>query len=386
MNNSMRTGLISVVIGIIVAILAFCFFFILKAKKDKLAREMRPRIWKAQFVLIGKQSSAQLGMRLAMDFRYAVVVEAKSELLSKEIMPTGEIELKKKRTFLNVIDSIVPSDADIVLDLESLPTKEFSKLVDATGVLLASLGANEEGTALIDAKNEMKQKAKDDTNGMGVRAWIEATGQKLQDELKNKLNEIGMDEMKKGLGDMESISGKSYLINYLLEENGQLSQIDYKNADGSDITEKEELMVLKRVNALMDYQLAHDKKSKPGVKWGLYADEMQELLAPFLEGKYSGEIAVERQHNAKNGDWVIDMHPSTITIISEGGSTTGKLEIEKGQIIMNPSNVNICIDEMFVNGRVNLEKLTRQYYFLSSKVDGWCRFKGRAITEEVLEE
>ncbi len=381
MGDSNRAGA-RVIVGIFVAFIALIVFFVLRdnnSDEDSLSREMIPRIWKAQFVLTGKSGDAKWGMRREMFFQYTVVVEAKSEILSKETLPTGEIELKKRRTFFQVVDSLVPSEVDFVLDLDTLPIKEFSKLVDSTGVLLASVGENSGGAELIEKKNEIQKKLENGIEGKGFKSLLEAVGQQLQNKIENKLNAMGKDAMMKELGSMSAISGKSYLIDYLQTESGQSLMIEFRNADGSEITDMEELAVLKKVNAFMDYHLIPDKKSKPGDRWSVYADEMKELLGSFVEGTYSGELVIERRCNEENGDWGVALHPSTVDIIGHGGSTIGNVRIEKGWATMDPHDATM--NEMFFEGRARMEKKTRRFLVFTSKVEGWCRFQGRAVTE-----
>ena len=155
--------------------------------------------------------------------------------------------------------------------------------------------------------------------------------------------------------------------------------VDFKNEDGSDITDEEEQMVLKRVNAFIDYHLVPDRGCNPGDIWTVYAEDMQELFDPFVKGKYVGRIKVFRKSNAPNGDWVIEMRPGMVNIIGEGGSSTGSLRITRGEAKMDPANVSL--NNLFAEGTVQMQKLTRHHLLFTAKVDGWCKFQGRVITE-----
>ena len=120
-----------------------------------------PRILKAEFAMTGRGRDAKWGIGKLANFQYTVCVEAQSEILSKETLPTGKIEVHEKRTFLRVYDSIVASDVDFVLALDTLPIDEFSKIIDITGVLISSWSGNPAaGTCIITTKNNLNYQLK----------------------------------------------------------------------------------------------------------------------------------------------------------------------------------------------------------------------------------
>lgn len=337
-----------------------------------------PRMLQAEFAMTGKGRDAKWGLGKLANFQYTVRVEAKSEILSKKTLPTGKIEVHEKRTFIRVYDSIVASDVDFVLALDTLPVNELSKAINATGVLISSWSGNPAaGTAIIAAKNMLYQNL-EKVDGKGLRALLGLVGISPSVNFEEKLNELAGSQLTKAIGMMRTISGKSYLINYLQEVSGQPMMVDFKNSDGSEITDEEEQMVLKRVNAFIDYHLVPDKNCSPGDNWTVYAEDMQELFDPFVDGRYTGKISVVRKTNAENGDWVIAMRPGTVNIIGEGGTTTGSLRIESGNAKMDPKSVSL--NDVFVEGTAKMQKLSRHHLLFTAKIDGWCKFQGRAIT------
>lgn len=336
-----------------------------------------PRLFKAEFALTGKGYDANWGMGKSANFQYTVCVEAKSEILSKETLPTGKIEVREKRTFIRVYDSIVASEVDFHLALDTLPTVEFSKMIDGTGVLVSSwTGQPEAGASILTANKSLNYQLQK-VNDKGLRALLGWTGVQPEVVIEAKLNELAGNQLTKAVGVMRPISGKCYLISYLQEESGQPMMVDFKNEDGGEITDEEEQKMLKRINLFIDYHLVPNTQRSLGENWGVYADDMQGLFDPFVDGKYTGEIRFTRKSNAKNGDWVIDMKPGTVNISAEGGKT-GSIMIKKGWVQMDPKNV--CLNDFFVDGTVKMQKLTQHHLLFKAKLDGKCKFQGRAVT------
>ena len=101
-----------------------------------------PRQIKAEFAITGKGRDVKWGVGKQTNFQYTVFVEAESRILSKETLPTGKIEVHEKRTFQKVTDSVIASDVDFVLALDTLPVNEFSMLTDAAAIAIASWTGN----------------------------------------------------------------------------------------------------------------------------------------------------------------------------------------------------------------------------------------------------
>ena len=408
MSNQMKSGAVGVLVGIVIALLAVYIYSAycgggpvvveppveppveplppIKKKPVPASAVDRviPRILKAEFAMTGKGRDAKWGIGKLANFQYTVCVEAKSEILSKETLPTGKIEVHEKRTFIRVYDSIVASDVDFILALDTLPMNEFSKAIDATGVLVSSWSGNPAAGAVIIASKNNLYRRLEKADGKGLRALLGWFGVQPKADVEAKLNELAGNQLTKAIGMMRTISEKSYLINYLQEESGQPMMVDFKNSDGSEITDEEEQMVLKRVNAFIDYHLVPDKECSPGDNWTVYAEDMQELFDPFVDGKYTGKISVVRKSNAENGDWVIDMQPGTVNIIGEGGTSAGSLRIENGSAKIDPKNVSL--NDIFVKGTGKMQKLTRHHLLFTAKIDGWCKFHGRAVTVPLEEK
>ena len=73
--------------------------------------------------------------------------------------------------------------------------------------------------------------------------------------------------------------------------------------DGTDVTNDEELMILRRVNTFIDSHLAPNPNCKPGDSWDVPVNCVQEVFAPYVEGTYSGKATFVRKENEPNGDW-----------------------------------------------------------------------------------
>ena len=338
-----------------------------------------PRTIKAEFAMTGKGSDAKWGIGKQANFRYTVNVDAKSEIISKHVFPTGNIEVREKRTFTKVFDSVVVSEVDFVLALDSLPIQEFSIAIDAAATLFASWTLNPEPSLkVVSVKNGLLHELQK-VDGQGLRALLNCCGVQLKEDVEQKLNELAGNEFTRAIGGIRTaISGKAYLITYLQDASGMPMTVDFKNEDGSEVTDEEELMVLKRVNAFIDYHLVPDKDCSPGARWTVYAEDMEELFDPFVDGRYSGTVNVERQPNEANGDWCLKMYPGTINVVGNGGSTIGSLRLEDGKAKVDPKNVSV--NDIFVKGQAKMAKLTRHHWLFTAKVDGWCKFEGRAVT------
>ncbi len=437
MSNSMKTVLLGVVIGVVIALAAvFIFNSIKQPPKDKCqicgtvlnkgkcpnicpkcneehlkggecpkcegdvvkplppvekkpvptsaVERIVPRVLKAEFIMKGRGQDAKWGISRKANFQYTIRVEAKSEILSKKTLPTGRIEVKEKRTFMVVSDNLVVSDVDFVLALDTVPMKEFSKGFDACAAIISSYyGRPDLGCVVIGGKDNLMQKLQK-ADGKGLRAMLGKYHLKLDDDAEEKLKKLAESQLTRAIGCIRSIEGKSYLFEYMQEESGEPLMVDFKNEDGSDVTDEEQQMFLKRVNAFIDYHLVPNKNSAEGDEWVVYADDMQELFDPFVDGRYNGKIKVIRKSNAEDGDWRVVMRPGTVNVIGNSGTTTGSLIIESGKAKFDPKNISL--NDMYVEGRANMNRLTRHHLLFTAKIDGDCEFQGHAITAPLEEK
>lgn len=411
MTNSMKAGVVGGLAGLVVAaLIAVGYFYIGKnggtggnsggtggnggdgtkevakpmpeIKKDPIPVSAVDRVvsrtMRGEFGLVGRGEDAKWGIARTANFKYTVIVVADSEILSKEVLPGGEIKVTEIRTFNKVQDSMVVSDVDMKLALDTLPIKIFSQAIDAAVTLWTSMtGDAASGAAVLTGKNYVMEKLKD-IDGTGVRALLGASGVQPAPEMEAAINQIANAHVLKALGGVRAISGKSYKIVYYQKASGQPLYVKFTYSDGTEVTDEEEQMVLKRVNAFIDYNMVPNKECVPGDNWNIQARDMQEVFDSYVEGTYSGIIRATRKSNTPNGDWMIYMSPSNIDVVNDNGNTTGHLNLEKGYALVNPKLVSI--NEMFVEGTANLQKLSKHHWLFTSRISGECAFQGKVVT------
>ncbi len=336
------------------------------------------RVMKGEFGLTGRGEDAKWGIAKTANFRYTVMVIADSDILEKKKLPGGEIKVTEIRKFIRVQDGIVVSDVDMKLALDTLPVKAFSQAIDAAATLWTSMtGDPVLGTVIISGKNYAMEKLKK-IDGTGARALLKSIVRKPAPEVEAAVNKIASAHVLKALGGIRSISGKSYKITYYQKASGMPMYVKFTYEDGSEVTDEEERMVLKRVNAFIDYNVIPNKECTPGDTWEIKAKDIEEVFDPYVEGTYSGTVRATRKENAKNGDWEIELAPSVINVINDDGNTTGHLNLERGTAFVEPKLVSI--NNLFVAGKAKLEKLSRHHFLFTARISGECDFQARVVT------
>ena len=337
-----------------------------------------PRIIKGEFTIIGSGEDAKWGIGKTANFKYSLFIVAESEILSKKALPDGNIKVEEMRTFKRVQDSMVVSDVDFKFVFDTLPMDTFSKAIDAAVVGWTSLTADVATAAIVlSSKKYVEQKLKE-VDGIGARKLLGLAGFQPTVEVDEMMNKLASSHVKKALGGIRSISGKSYKITYYQEKSGQPMLMTFTNKDGSQVTDEEELMVLKRVNTFIDYNMVPNTECRPGESWTVDAEDMQEVFDPFVEGRYNGNVKVTRMSNDDKGNWVLAMSPSVINVVGDSGSTTGSLQLQNGSAQINPALVSI--NELKIAGKAKLSKLSKHHWLFTAKISGWCDFQGRVIT------
>lgn len=337
-----------------------------------------PRVMRGEFGLVGRGEDAKWGVAKTANFKYTVIVVADSKIESKEVLSGGEIKVTEIRTFQNVQDSIVVSDVDMKLALDTLPIKTFSQAIDLAVTAWVSLTGDVVGGAtVLTGKKYVKEQLKS-VDGTSVRKLLGATGLCPTAEIEGAINQIANAHVLKALGGVRAISGKSYKITYYQKQSGQPMYVKFTYSNGAPVTDDEEKMVLKRVNAFIDYNLVPNKDCAPGDAWNIQAGDMQEVFDPYVEGTYTGEIQATRKANTQEGDWSVQLSPSVINIVNDTGNTTGHLNLNKGYVHVNPTLISV--NELFVEGKAQLQKLSKHHWLFTSRISGECDFQGKVVT------
>lgn len=350
-----------------------------KSIKTTAAIRVHSKIVKGKFTMTGRGHDKKWGIDKVANFQHSFFVVADSEILSKKTLSKGTIEVREIRTFNKVQDSLVVSDVDFRLALDTLPLETFSKMIDYAVDKWESVTGDPATGVIVKGAKDYVEKTLSTIDGISLRQLLGMGGLKLTPEVEDMLNKLAASRLTRALGGIRRISGKSYQVTYYQEKSGQPLMITFKNKDGSDVTDDEEKMVLRRINAFIDYNVVPNTECRPGSSWTIAAEDMQEVFDPFVEGRYSGDIKATRKSDADNGDWRIDLEPSTIRVIADSGTTTGTLELKQGWAVVDPKKVTIS--EMFVAGKANLSKLSRHHWLFTARIDGLCDFQGRVFTE-----
>ena len=336
------------------------------------------RTMKGEFGLTGRGEDAKWGIRSTANFKYTVMVVADSDILEKKVLPGGEIKVTEVRKFDRVQDGIVVSDVDMKLALDTLPIKAFAQAIDAAVTVWTSMSGDPAGGALVlSGKDYVMEKLKK-IDGTGVRALLGSIGLRPAPELEAAVNKIANAHVLKALGGIRSISGKAYKITYYQKASGMPMHVKFTYKDGSEVTDEEERVVLKRVNAFIDYNVIPNRDCTPGDTWEIKAKDIEEVFDPYVEGSYSGTVRATRKENAQNGDWEIELARSVINVVNDDGNTTGHLNLERGTAFVEPKLVSI--NNLFVAGKAKLEKLSRHHFLFTAKISGECDFQARVVT------
>ena len=340
---------------------------------------VKSRIMRGEFQLKGHGEDAKWGLTKTATFICTGIVIADSEIVSKEALPDGKIRITEIRTFQTVQDSIVVSDVDVKLALfDTLPLKTFSSMVDAAAIVWTSMtGDAESSAAVLTGKNYVGKKLRD-IDGTGIRSLLGATGLEAPEAVRETFDRIAGAAFRKALGGIRPISGKSYKIMYYQEASGKPLYVRITYSNGEEVTDEEEQMVLKRINAFIDYDVVPDMNCEPGDVWTVETRNIQELFDPYAEGSYSGAIAVERKVNTPEGDWDLQLKPSVINVINAGNTTTGYYNLHRGYARINPEQATVS--ELFGTGTARMQKVSKHHWLFTARINGECEFQGKLVS------
>ena len=392
MTSSTKTGIIGIVVGILIAVIGIFAYIKVVGPKDpsgkggdiasgpvqEVVRETAPplvaidrvrsRRISAIFQMTGRASDADWGIRGGANFLYEVTIEAESTIESKEKMDGGGFKVEEIRTFKKVQDSVTASDVDFSLALDTLPISTIQSIVAAGGIIWPVTAV------AVDAGLEKMK----DYDGKGIKDALNALGIELPQQVRKEIESFASGELRKWMGKTRRISGKSYRITYYNAESGKPMLITFRNADGSDVTDEEELMLLRRANAFVNSDLLPDINCEPGDNWKVDVEDMQELLDPYVEGDFAGSVTVTRTADKKPGEWSLGISPAIIHVVSPSGGTTGTLNLEEGsaQVELDAYSVN----DLIISGTGNLSKLSKHHLLFNARFDGACKFQGHIVT------
>ncbi|MDO4575012.1 MAG: hypothetical protein Q4D98_07340 [Planctomycetia bacterium] len=353
------------------------------ATPESVAR-VKSRLLKGKFVTTGRGEDAKWGVAQIMNFQYTVSVIAESEILSKETLPSGYLKVVEKRTFNNVSDSLCVSDVDLQINLKTVPIDIFSQAIDAASLLCVTLSGDIGTGIMISNQNHYWTGKLKEIDGSSLRNLLGLGNIEVPQDIETMLQNFGQARIQKALGGVRNISGKSYLITWLQNDFGSPMYAKFTYSDGTPVREDEELLVLKRVNTFIDSHVAPNPNCKPGDLWNVSVDCLQEVFDPYIEGNYVGSVTFVRREDDKEGFWTMELQPGKIEVVNEQGAITGRMTVNGGYAKVSPKD--ICLEELYVAGKGQLQKLTPHHWLFTAKVAGECDFEGRMLSVDVLDE
>lgn len=336
------------------------------------------RTMKGEFQMTGRGKDKKWGISEEANFVCTVIVVADSKIKKKDVLSGGKIQVTEIRSFKTVQDSVVVSDVDMRLALDTIPISTFSSMIDAAAIGWATLTGDAVSAAIVKSTKDYVEEKLMSVDGISARNLLGMVGIKPPEEIEKKLSDLANAHFRQALGGIRSISGKSYEITYAQDKTGQPLYVDFKYENGDDILDEEEQMVLKRVNAFIDYNMVPNRECEPGDTWKIDAGDMQEVFDPYVDGNYSGVINVMRQSDNPNGDWSLQLLPGVINIINDNNNTTGHLNLRRGTASVDPKLISV--NDLFASGSAKIEKVSRHHWLFTAKISGECEFQGKLVT------
>lgn len=332
-----------------------------------------------EFLLEGRGSDKNWGISKSAKFRYHVLMKSTSEVLSLETNESGEIKVVEQRTFDEFQDSILVSDIDIGIDLSTLPMNTIQPAITAIATLIGVV-YGDDGTVSAPIGTAINTGLKK-LDGVSLRKMCNALGiNELPAQTEEALKKIGTEHFANLLMATRNIKGKTYKITYYQKAGGQPMYVQFSYADGSEITDEEERMVLQRVNAFIDCAVLPDGEIRPGKKWNIDASQLEELFDPFAEGRYLGSIGAQRKENDADGNWKIVFDTSKVEIKGKDGKT-GNFVLERGSATLDGETR--MVNDIFAAGYGKMSKISPHHLLFSAHIEGDCKFQGRLVSEPI---
>ena len=317
-----------------------------------------------EIVTKGKGENAKWGLKTSGSFILVYNFVCDSEILEKHETPMGEIKVRERRIFKQIRQELNVSDVDAGFAFhECLPMKGilgvFGLLFGPTAT--ASIAT---GVSYLEGKT--------------ARGVLGLFGTDLDKQFEDKINEFISSHLTGHFFKNTDMEGRPYILTYLQDEgDGKPSMMKAEREDGVLLTEEERL-ILRRANVFMDSQMVPDGNCSPGDSWKVNSGDFSCLLDPFVNGKYDGEVSVCRQDD-EDGLWKMKLAPATIAVKSDGGKTTGNVNLVDG--VAYYDNEGHVIHAMQIGGNGTLRNLTRHHFLFTARLEGACEFSAVLKTE-----
>lgn len=333
------------------------------------------------FEASGKAEYAQYGGLMRGNYFYTTTVMAQSEILEKnEAKDTGKVFVKEKRKFVQSRDTLSLSDLDAALALDTLPVDQVKQWASGACHLVSSIctalapmippaapwlevvaQGEEAASAAVDASFAALHKI----DGTSARGLLGAFGVKIPENIERFANEriakLALDKARDVHKAIQSIEGKSFIITYEQEKTGTPLNVDYKNEDGSPITDAE-WEILQSANAFLDSNVVPKTDYRVGDSWTIWADEVMDMFGVVGQGRTEGKIRVERLVDQPDGTWTLKVEPAEIEYKSDNGASAGTMHVKDGNGLIDAENVSVKSLHATAGG--NLRSLNKKRHFL----------------------
>lgn len=323
------------------------------------------------FEMVGRGSSSKWTIKGTASFKYTVLVEARSRILKKERLPRGRFEVVELHKFEKMSDMLSVSKADISIDASDFEKQKFDEFYKNLRTLVTVLGGQLPGIVLDEAKDVADATLKQ-LDGVSIKKALDAMGfpgDAIIDEFVREIFQQGFNAK------IRPLQGKTYKVTYILGKNKLPISLNYTYEDGTSVTNDEERAVLDRLNVFIDTHTVPNRKCRVGDEWAVDSRDLEQVMDPYVDGHFKGDITVVRSENAPDGTWNLVMKPANLSIVDEEGLATGNVKLEKGHSHVDPNKCTI--EDIQVGGKAKLKSVSRNHWLFRSRVSGECDFMGK---------
>lgn len=343
-----------------------------------------PKLIKTKLIMTGRAQKADWGFEGMGSFILTFCVDCKAEIRSRDVTSRGEIKVVEKRTFSRARQGLKVSEADVKLDLyNTLPLADSFSILEKLGEGLSAVVPAARGPAVAVTGVDMFLQKID---GTSVRGLLKTFGVSVPVRLEEAVNRFLSAKLVSVMPVKPSdVEGRSYLITYYQDpvtgdKVAPPMRVDVRHADDNSQLTDDEWALLRRVNAFIDSDVIDTDTMKVGETKYVDARDCECLFDPYVEGSYSGGLTVERMADNKKGDWVLEVRPGNVSIVSDEGRTTGEVTVKEGKAAVDAGK--LLIREMDIRGEAAANQLNPHHLLFKARMGGKCDFTCKMTVED----
>ena len=323
------------------------------------------------FRMVGRGSSSKWTIKGVANFQYNVLVEARSHILKKERLPRGRYRVVELHKFVKMSDMLGVSKADITIDTSDFNKQKFEELYKNLRALITVLSGPVPILAMDKAKS-VAEAALNEVDGVSLKKVLDAIGLPGDAIIEDFVKGI----FRQGFNaKIRPLEGKTYRVTYILGKNKLPISMSYTYEDGTSVTNDEEKAVLKRLNAFIDTHTVPNRKCRVGDEWPVHSGDIEQIMDPYVDSSFKGDITVKRVENDSDGTWNLIMKPADLAIVDDAGIATGSIKLKKGDGHVDPKNCTI--EDIHVEGLAKMNRVSRNHWLFRSRISGWSAFVGK---------